>query len=169
MMMSVEQLLLVMTTIGAGIAWAWNASQNRIRVRVDEITAQMVSCEKERIALTARVAAIESAIGEDMPTWRRTGEGTVLSVSRACVRLFFTPHRLGASDIIGKRFDDLGIFSDELLTTLNDMDAEAIMEGHAVRHGVEITPGRRVTIIKVTAYSEKNETVFIAAAAPERV
>lgn len=173
--MTWEQFIVLLGIIGGGFSWFWTAIQNRQRFKFDEQSAvikrleiKIDECDKERQLLKARVSAIEAAIGEDMPTWRRTNDGLIVSVSRAFVRLFLTPLHLNASDLIGRRFEDLDVFPQEMLNTLASMVEEAILEGNSVRHSIPVNERMKITIIKVTSYSEKNETVFISAVCPER-
>lgn len=154
----------LLATIGAGVRW--------VRVQLDardaEIRGELAACEAARATLEHRVAAVESAQdGGSFPRWVRDHEGRLLTVSDAFVRVVLARHGLAAVDVIGRRFNEIGL-SEAFVDVLAGMDAD-LRDGvqFAIRRGVAVWPGgQRLTVIK-TMQTAHGSPVYEAIAVPE--
>lgn len=132
------------------------------------VNKKIKECHDEKLVLADRILVLEVAKEGDFPRWVRNHDGVIMSVSPEFVRVFGATHGYKRTDLIGKKFSQLGAFSRELVDTLTEMDTEVLTgSNYATRHGVEISPGSYATILKTTV-SSASGLVFVGVAALER-
>jgi hypothetical protein len=176
----------LLTVLGGGLAWLlkwmWEKRKediDRIDSKFGKIELKLEACEKERESLVEshkqeterlnrRIEDLEkSTLNVDIPCWKRTQSGVVISISREFVRLFCAPFGYRNQDIIGKRFEELDRFPKEFREALTDMDSEVLMRGYSSRHGIPIGGKIKATVIKTSCIDPLGEITFIGYAAPE--
>lgn len=130
---------------------------------------QIDTCISERSILTGRVTALEVIQSGDVPRWVRNRKGVFLSVSGEFLRLFAEPVGYSEEDILGKTFEQLPNFSEELRRQLREIDLEALVHQYASRCHVSISVNVKATIIKIcrSGSGSGQNVLYIGYAVPE--
>lgn len=176
----------ILTVLGTGIGWflkwAWDRRKEDLQAiesRFLHVDSKLTACEIEReqiqakfelekIDLYKRISGLEASIpSQDIPCWRRTYDGVILTASKEFVRLFCAPFGIRNLDLVGKRFSDLELFQKTFVETLHEMGEEALKRGYSSRYGIYINSKTKVTIIKSISTSPVGDIVFVAYAVPE--
>lgn len=163
-MLTVDEMLkiysVVGVTLGAGLKWLWMAVEARRKEMQAELNLKIEACEKDRTQLIEQVAAIEASMHTDVPCWKKTQEGVIVTVNWEFIRLILMPYGYRKSDVVGKRFDELHKLPAALKDAMRLMDNELAVRKRSSKYNVRFNAESSLTMISAASSSSTGSIIY---------